>query len=87
MIKKNAGEISRFLHSMNYSWLLLRPLKKRRHHPALPHRNRKNDWFSLTHIDPATIADQGIQAMIVAPSRELVLQIEQVFRSMVPASK
>lgn len=33
----------------------------------------------LHHIDPKTI---GVQALVLVPSRELALQIEQVFRSM-----
>ncbi|MDP4290889.1 MAG: DEAD/DEAH box helicase [Bacteroidota bacterium] len=42
----------------------------------------KTIGFLLPLLTRLQASEQGIQALIVAPSRELVLQIEQVFRSM-----
>jgi ATP-independent RNA helicase DbpA len=47
-----------------------------------PTGSGKTVAFLLPVLEKAKVQNQGIQAMVIVPSRELALQIEQVFKSM-----
>ena len=49
---------------------------------AFSNRNRENIGFFITIIESLDPDSSEVQALILVPSRELAIQIEQVIRSM-----